>query len=124
MAVLDSEAHLALTRAFIDQRPLPVVVMRSAKVATPDGGTKKGAPVARPAQTVRIVEMLRAQATTTRTTDDGDQVIPSHVAIAMPDTDFQRKDIFTAYGERWEVVHVSRLPEWRLSLELYSRGAA
>lgn len=120
---LDSQIHLDLTELFINQRPVSVVVSRTTKVETADGGWVKSAPTLLAAQTGRMVELLRAQATETRTTDDGDIVIPTHVFVAMPDADFQRKDTFTAYGELWEVLHVSRLPEWRLSLELISRGS-
>lgn len=112
------------TQRFIDYRPVSVVVSRTAKTATPDGGWTRSAPVAQPAQDIRIVELLRAQATQERINDDGVAVFPTHVGVTLPTADFQRRDTFTAYGERWEVLHVSRLPEWRLSLELYSRGPA
>lgn len=115
---------LASTQKFIDYRPVSVVVTRSLKVDTPDGGHNLVEQPPLAAQTVRIVELLRAQATEERTNEDGDTVIASHVAVSMPNADFQRRDKFTAYGETWEVVHVSRLPEWRLSLELISRGTA
>lgn len=121
---LDTPLHLASTQRFIDERPVDVVVKRTQRQATAAGGQKR-VPLADLApQKVRITELLRAQATTQRTTEDGDVVIPSHVAVAMPSADFQRKDTFTAYGELWEVVYVSRLPEWRISLELISRGTA
>ena len=113
---------LASTQRFIDYRPLAVVVQRSNRVATPDGGHTTTPLPDLAAQTVRIVEKLPTQATTQRTNESGDTVFADKVAIAMPSADFQRKDMFTAYGELWEVLHVSRLPEWRLSMELYSHG--
>lgn len=119
---LDTKVHRNLTELYIKQRPVSIIVKRTTKVQGADGGWTKSAPVALAAQHGRIVELLRAQATERRTTDEGDIVIPTHILVTMPDADFQRKDTFIAYGELWEVIHVSRLPEWRLSLELVSRG--
>lgn len=119
---LAADIHLQATERFIAVRPVDVVVKRTTRTATSDGGKKRTPIPDLPPQTVRVVEKLPAQATEKRMSDDGQLVVPTHVAVAMPDTDFQRKDTFTAYGERWEVVYVSRLPEWRLSLELISRG--
>lgn len=120
---LATDLHLRATERFINVRPIDVVVTRSVRTDTAAGGKVRVPQAPLAAQTVRITELLRAQAKEARTNEDGDTVIPTHLAVAMPDADFQRKDTFTAYGERWEVVYVSRLPEWRISLELISRGS-
>lgn len=112
-----------MTERFINERPIEVVVSRREKIDTPDGGWTFGEPVDLDPQTVRLTELTRAQSPKERTDENGSAVLPTHVAVAMPDRDFQRYDRFNAYGEKWLVVHVSRLPEWRLSLELVGRGS-
>lgn len=119
---LDDGIHLRATERFISVRSIDVEVKRTKQIETADGGTKRDADGTIPPQTIRVTELLRAQATERRTTEDGSTVIPTHLAVSMPDGDFQTTDEFVAYGERWRVVHVSRLPEWRLSMELISRG--
>lgn len=115
---------IATTQRFIDYRPDTVMVSRRDKEATPDGGWKFGAPADVGEVTLRVVEMLRTQATLQRTTASGKLVTPSHQAIALPDVDVERYDMFSWDGMDWEVVWVSHLPDWRTQLELVGHGGS
>lgn len=113
---------LATTQSFIDYRPSAVALKRRPKTATPDGGWKFGAEAAAGNVTLRVVELLRAQATTERMSSSGKLVLPTHIAVMMPAVDMRRYDYFDWDGLTWEVLWVSKLPDWRKQAELIGRG--
>lgn len=119
---LDTSLHLHQTQAFIDERPIEVVITRKEKVTTAAGGYRWANPEALPPQVMRLVEMLRIQGRESRMDSDGKLVVPTHIAVMMPDSDIQIHDSFPAYDGTWEVVWVSKLPEWRWQAEVVGRG--
>lgn len=123
MGSLDHPLHIKQTIAFIDERPEDVVIMRRTRTATTAGGWKYGAPTALPVQRMRKVASALRGAVTRRTTEDGRQVIPTYTMIGLPDADIQEFDVFTLHPgtdkeESYEVVFVSREPNWRTSAEV------
>jgi len=119
---LDSAEHVALTQMFIDQRPIDVVLQRSAKVSDGQGGWTKTPLTTLPPQRVRKVATARLADLTARTTEDGAVVVPTAYLVCMPDVDIQRYDTFELAGILHEVLYVTRLPEWRVQAEVVERG--
>lgn len=115
---LDSALHLKQTEAFINERPIEVIMRRRAKVATTAGGHARGPEVPLPPVTVRKVAQGRIGALTERTTEDGRTVVPTAVVIAMPTADIKRGDHFTFNDIDHEILFVNDTPEWRLSAEV------
>jgi hypothetical protein len=119
---LDTAEHLAATQMFIDERPVSIVLQRSARVTDSQGGWTKGAPAPRTAQVMRKVASGRVMDMQERVTEDGSVVVPTASLIGMPDVDIERYDTFVLDGVKHEVVWVSRLPEWRMQAEIVERG--
>lgn len=121
---LGSPPHLRQTQAFIEVRPIEIIIERTKRVPDGRGGftlePAPGSPL--PPQRVRKVGSARIGATVERVTSDGKTVIPSSTLIAFPNADIQRYDKFVLEGITHEVVDVSILPEWRLSAEVYEEG--
>jgi len=119
---LDTRIHLLQTQKFVSERPVDIVVQRRRRQSDGKGGFKWVTGSSLPPQTVRKVGIGRLSATTERTTADGKVVVPNATIIALPQIDLQRYDKFEIDGIMHEVVAVSRLPEWRVSADVYEES--
>lgn len=122
---LDSNPHIALTKAFIAENPSRVTIVRDIRVSDGSGGTTVSAdPDVLPDQTMRLVgiEPRRGHTLIMTVNRDGEQVMASSTIVAMPDADIQKQDRFYINGDTtrmYEVLHVENHPEWRLRAEVY-----
>lgn len=115
---------LATTQQFIDYRPVEVTIRRPVVTISPAGGRVRGAPITVGTWTVRPVEgsAVGGHAGSERLTSDGALAVPTHRVTAMPDCEVQRFDEFDWDGKTWEVLWVSRMPEWRVEMQVIGRG--
>lgn len=113
---------LAQTQGFIAYRPSTVMIKRGERTKTDAGGYKLGEPEEVGEIELRVVEMLRIQGREQRLSAGGELITPTHMAIMMPDQDVLRHDIFDWDDMTWEVLWISKLPDWRWQLELVGRG--
>lgn len=96
------------TKRFIDENPTDVVFTHNTPVSDGMGGhTMNPTPV--PAQTVRIIQMVSAQATERRTVS-GEMVSPDMKVLGEWDADIKKDDTFIWNGLDMEVVWVVVLP--------------
>lgn len=107
------------TQRFIDDDPTDLVLTRSTKSDDGAGGSVLGSPTDLPAQTVRVVPQNRVIAVERRTVE-GETVTPDYKVISMPDGDFQRGDIYTYGGIRFEIVWITPL-SYELIIEAVAR---
>lgn len=114
--------HRKQTAAYINQNAIEVVLRRGKWEADGKGGTLKAPPLPLPSQVCRMVAIGLVRAVTERTTADGRVVVPSYVLVGMPEFDVEVGDIFTYDDRDYEVVNVSRLPEWRTQAEVVNHG--
>lgn len=119
---LDTRIHLLQTQKFVSERPVDIVVQRRRRQSDGKGGFKLVPGGSLPSQTVRKVGIGRVGALHDVTTADGKIVTPTATIIALPQVDLQRYDKFEIDGVVHEVVAVSRLPEWRVSADVYEEG--
>lgn len=122
-----SEAALqtlrANTKRFIDEDPRSIVLMRAPRAATGTGGTRRGAAVARPVQTLRLIPQAETTSTERRL-PDGVVVSPTWVLLGEHTADMQRGDEFTLPdGSQGEVVYVHEKKTYQVKGEVVSRGA-
>lgn len=115
---MGSAIHLKQTDAFVAQRPVEIVLHRETKVPDGAGGWKTNANTAIAAQTFRLVPIGRVGALSTRTTPDGRIVTPTMSLVGTPPKDVEELDTFSIGEDNYEVVFVSRLPEWRVTAEV------
>lgn len=96
------------TKRFIDENPTDIVFTHNARV--PDGmGGYTTAPTPVPAQRVRVIQSVSAQATERRTTS-GEMVSPDMKILGEWDADIHKDDTFVWNGLNVEVVWVVVLP--------------
>ena len=114
--------HLALTSYFINENPVTVTLSRRSKVSTGTGGWKYGAAANLEPFTARLVGSFRLRDSIVRTTEAGQEVIPTHTLIAMPGEDIARGDQFTIDDVLYEVVAFNTMPKWRINAEVLAHG--
>ena len=117
-----SAEHLALTQYFINENPVTVTLSRRPKTPTGSGGWKYGAGAPQTPFVGRLVGSNFKRDTSVRTTEAGQEVVPTHVLIAMPGTDVLRGDQFTIDGLLYEVVAFNEMPKWRINAEVMVHG--
>jgi hypothetical protein len=113
-----SAEHIALTQAFIDENPSTITLLRRTKVPTGTGGWTWSASVEQTPFVARVVGQNLRSFNSTRTSEDGSLVIPTHVLIALPDEDVQVDDQFELEGKLFEVKTVNDRPRWRINAEV------
>lgn len=110
--------HLALTEAFINENPTTITLSRRTKVPTGSGGWKYDTASDLEPFVGRLVGSFRVRDTIARTTEAGQEVVPTHTLIAMPGTDIARGDQFTIGDALYEVVNFDEMPKWRVNAEV------
>lgn len=94
-----------ITRQFIDEHPLEVVMGRRNRTPTSAGGWTLGSPVDQLKQTIRLISG-RMYVDTVRTTAEGRQVHPTHTLVALFGANIEKFDVFSIGGDDFEVVWV------------------
>lgn len=95
-----------LTRQFIDEEPVDVIMIRRTKTPTSAGGYKWTNPVPQAKQTMR---KLRAKAEgARRVTSDGKVIVPSAILVGVLDANIRRFDLVGIDDVTHEVVWVTR----------------
>lgn len=115
---LNNRYHLRLTEAFINERPVDVILMRPVVVEDFSGGYVSSGSSPLPSQTVRKVASPFVRDAAARVITDGDQNRPSFTLIGMPDVDILKDDTFEIDGVWHRVTSVSRIPEWRVAADV------
>lgn len=90
------------TRAFIDADPFTLRLQRVGQL-TPDGAGGYERPRGGATLPVQIVKMIPVQNGLLRRTNEGEEVVTTHVVVGMPDLDIERGDWFWIGGEKIEV---------------------
>lgn len=104
MAVPASElrAQIAMTAAFVNTRPVDVVMTPYEWTSDGSGGRKKTAAAPRTPQRVRFVEGDIGR----RLSDIGEQYVQAATILAVPDAVIAVDDEFDWDGGRWRVEEV------------------
>lgn len=118
--------HVKQTVAFINEAPMDIIIHRRHKEEVPSGGFKWVNDPDLAPQTVRklgrYVSSANVGGSGSRTTTDGQVVVPNAIIIGLPDFDVQIGDTFDIDGISHEVMWVSDLPPWRRAVEVYEHG--
>ena len=114
--------HLALTQYFINENPTSITISRRAKEPTGSGGWRYGEATDLDPFVGRLVGSFRLRDSIVRTTEAGQEVIPTHTLIAMPGEDIARGDQFTVDDVLYEVVAFNTMPKWRINAEVLAHG--
>jgi hypothetical protein len=114
--------HLEQTRYFIGENPIDISITRSSRVSDGAGGWKFDSPATLDPITVRKVGINAQSAAVKRTNENGSMVLPTGLLICMPDADIERFDRFSIGEVEYSVIHISTLPPWRKSVEVYEYG--
>lgn len=109
-----------ITLAFIDADSLEVTLLRSLRTANGSGGYKRGAPVERPVQTMRLIPSQ--DGTIERMTADGVSVEPHYILMGRWDADLLRWDRFINDGVTYEVVFVNQNKQYEVKGEVVRLG--
>lgn len=117
-----SQIHLRATQKFIDANSSDVTLKRRKVTSDGQGGrvfTKWDDPETQTidCQTMRLLSRGNLSDADVRTTSDGRTVIPTFLLVSMPDATAEELDIAIVNGRMFEIVFISRNPEWRQTLE-------
>ena len=123
MGSFASDHHLRLTRRFIEENPSVATVKRRTRSDDGEGGYALSDVDGEGTHTldlnaVRLVQRRNLGDQSVRITPDGRSVVPTYIVVAMPDESIKEEDVILLGGQRYEVVFVSRSPQWRLSAEV------
>ena len=113
----------ANTKKFIDEDPRAVVLMRAPRLPTGTGGARRGAAVAQPVQTMRLIPQAETTSTERRL-PDGAVVVPTWVLLAEHTGNMLRGDeLSLPDGGVGEVVYVHEKKLYHIKGEVVARGA-
>ena len=118
MSVIETQLRAKVFQRFIDENPIAVTLMRSARVKTTAGGWSELPPVAQAAQTGRLIYSGNKGDNVERTLADGSVLVITHRLVFMPGANVQRGDYFDHDGHRYRVGWVSSTPDWRVACEV------
>lgn len=110
--------HERLTKAFIAENPVDVVMLRTESVTDGAGGFLPDTLSHLPSQTVRYVTSDLRGDLAVRTSPDGRQVRPAARLVGMPGYDVAVGDQVVINDTTYQVVFVSRTPKWRITAEI------
>lgn len=111
--------QIAVTAAYINTRPVDVVLVPQTFVGDGSGGKKKTPGPPRPPQRVRFIE----DGGTTRRTEIGSQYVQAATLLCLPEMAIAVNDEFTWDGSTWRVDSLEFPNEWsvRASVLRYGR---
>lgn len=107
-----------MTAAFINTRPVDVVLTPYALAGDGQGGKKKTASPPRPPQRVRFVE----EALGRRVTEIGEQYVQAATILALPDAVIAIDDEFLALGGLWRVDEIQFPNEYEIRATVLRYG--
>jgi hypothetical protein len=110
--------QIAMTAAFINTRPVDVILTPHAFVDDGSGGKKKTASPSRPPQRIRFIE----DGITTRFTEIGKQYVQAANILALPGTAIAVDDEFTWEGGLWRVDAIQFPNEWSVRATVLRYG--
>lgn len=111
---LELTVQRKLTKAFIDTKPIELVLRPRVRAETPSGGFRWEDGQPRPAQTLRIVEPSTHVnlAPEPRRTNDGEQRKIEFLLLGEWDAVIGQDDTFTYQGREWQVVELAYDNGW------------
>lgn len=121
MKAREQEIQEELTANFIAADPIELILFRSEKVETEEGGYTKSAAEPLSAQTVRVVV---SKDNDTQTAADGTIIVSDVVVIGMPTLDIKPGDTFV-FGwsmNKYQVTAVDDVPTYERKAEAHKIG--
>lgn len=113
--------QLKVTEAFVNTRPVSLVLTPITWGADGKGGKRKTAGAPRPAQTFRFIEQVTVRNLSART-DIGSQYVEEATLLALPSVVVEPNDEFTWDGSLWRVDSLQFPNEWSVRAAVLRYG--
>lgn len=114
-------AQTKITEAFINSRPVTLVLTPYTQAKDGSGGRKKTPGPPRPPQVMRFIEQVTVRNLSART-DLGSEYVEEATLLLMPDAAIAPNDEFDWDGSRWRVDSMQFPNEWSIRAAVLRYG--